>query len=50
MMNFFEAHNPAAHNPFINSSDMNEVKSSKSPQNPIFSDFINNIREVQPKE
>ena len=50
MMNFFEAHNPVVNNPFINSNDMNEVKSSKSIQNHMFSDFINNIREVQPKE
>jgi hypothetical protein len=50
MMNFFEAHNPPVNNPFINSSDMNEIKSSKSPQNQMFSDFLNNIREVQSKE
>lgn len=50
MMNFFEAHNPVVNNSFINSNDMNEVKSSKSIQNHMFSDFINNIREVQPKE
>ena len=46
MINFFEAHNPV-NNSFINSGDLNEIK---SPPNHVFSDFINNIREVQPKE
>lgn len=47
MINFFEAHNNPMNNSFINSSDLNEIK---SPPNHVFSDFINNIREVQPKE
>ncbi len=50
IVSFYEGYNPVMNNSFINSNDMNEIKSSKSKQNYMFSDFINNIREVQPKE